>query len=255
MRKRFAMAAILLLGLSLAVGIAAAGTESEATPVALSWAQYAVFEGESRPHAYMQYRLVKIVGSMTTVCAEQEADTGIDAFDAPGMDEVLVPAPPPWDLDNIPCFGEVEEQTRLVWRTLGEPPLYGIPLPDQQDRGDGWIAQRSISLLAAPTAVEIASFTIRYQGQTAVAEWQTASELDLIGFNLSRDGVQINHTLIPGEMPGTPQGTHYTYVDAEPGTSYWLEVVEANGYTTRYGPATVQYFLYIPSVSQGIIQP
>lgn len=255
MRNRFAMALVLLLTLSLAVGVVAAGTESEATPVALSWAQYATFEGEFLPHAYMQYRLVKIVGSTTTLCAEQEADTGIDAFDAPGMDEVLVPAPPPWDLDSIPCYGEVEEQTRLVWRTLGEPPLYGIPLPDQQDRGDGWIAQRSINLPAAPTAVEIASFTIRYQGQTAVAEWQTASELDLIGFNLSRDGAQINDALIPGQMPGVPQGTHYAYVDAEPGTLYWLEVVEANGHTSRYGPATVQHLLYIPSVSQSTIQP
>ena len=255
MRKRFAIAMMLSLVLSMAVGVATAGTESEATPVALSWVQYATHEGESRPHAYMEYRLVKAVGSTTTVCAEQEVDTGLDAFDAPGMDEVPVPAPPPWDLDSIPCYGEVEEQTRLVWRTLGEPPVYGVALPTQEDRGDGWIAHRIIDIVAAPTAVEIVSFSVKYQGRTCVVEWETASELDLIGFNLIRDGAKINDELIPSQTPGAPLGSQYTYLDAAPGTLYWLEVVEAEGNTTQRGPAAVRYGLYIPVVSQNTLQP
>jgi hypothetical protein len=249
------MAIMLLLALPMAVGVVTAGTESEATPVALSWVQYAIYEGESRPHAYMQYRLVKVEGSTTTVCAEQEADTGVNAFDAPGMEEVPVPAPPPWDLDSIPCHGEVEEQTRLVWRTLGEPPLYGVPLPTQQDRGDGWIAHRIINVPDVPTAVEIVSFTVNHQGRTAIVEWETASELDLVGFNLIRDGAQVNDELIPSKMPGAPQGTQYTSVDADPGTVYWLEVVEAEGNTTLHGPAAVRYGLYIPMIFQNTLQP
>jgi hypothetical protein len=160
MSKGHALSMCLLLGLLLGAGVVIADMYVEATPVALSWLQYAIHEGESRPHAYIQYRLVTTVGSTPTVCAEREVDTGLDAFDAPGTDEIPVSVPPPWELESVPCHGEVEEQTRLVWRTSGEPPLYGVPLPAQQDRGEGWVAHRTINLPGTSTAVEIMSIDL-----------------------------------------------------------------------------------------------
>jgi hypothetical protein len=255
MSKRYAMVILLFLTMLMGVGIATAASTSEATPVVVSWAEYATYDGESIPHAYMEYRLVKVEATATIVCAQQEVDTGLDAFDAPGSDEILVPPPPPWDLEGIPCFGELEEQTRLVWRTIGEPPLYGVPLPEQEDRGDGWIAHGTVNTPDVPTAVEIASFTVQHQGQTALVEWETASEVDLIGFNLVRDGAQINDELIPAYTPGAPIGALYTLVDQHPGTQYWLEAMDANGCISHHGPAIVRYLQYIPVGFQNTTQP
>ena len=71
MSKRCAMAILLLFALLAGVGVTTAATYNEATPVALSWAQYATQEGETRPHACMQYQLVKVGSSITIECAEQ----------------------------------------------------------------------------------------------------------------------------------------------------------------------------------------
>jgi len=101
-----------------------------------------------------------------------------------------------------------------------------------------------------PAAVELASFTAAPQGSTILLEWETATELDNLGFNLYRAGSasspreQLNAALIPAQSPGSAAGAAYTFADetAAPGVTYhyWLEDVDVHGATTLHGPVSGQ---------------
>jgi len=98
-----------------------------------------------------------------------------------------------------------------------------------------------------PTAVELLSFEATAAHKTVILTWETASEIDNLGFNLYRatavDGVRvkINAELIPTEVyPGSPFGAVYTYTDTglKPKANYfyWLEDVDIYGTTQLSGP-------------------
>jgi hypothetical protein len=84
---------------------------------------------------------------------------------------------------------------------------------------------------------------------TVLVQWETASELDTIGFYVTRsqsiDGPfeRITATLIPSQVDAF-SGGKYTYADRglKPGTTYYyqLEAVSAQGEVERFGPLTVQ---------------
>ena len=101
-----------------------------------------------------------------------------------------------------------------------------------------------------PTAVDLLSFTAD-AGRRAgaiVLSWETASEVDNLGFNLYRatapDGERalINIELIPAQAIGSPGGVAYTYTDPivgrdkRPAYYYWLESVDINGGVSLSGP-------------------
>ena len=80
---------------------------------------------------------------------------------------------------------------------------------------------------------------------TIVVEWETASELDTVGYNILRGEadsgpfIKINDQLIqPASDPIT--GGSYTFEDSNaiPGKKYfyYLEEIEINGATNRHGP-------------------
>jgi hypothetical protein len=102
----------------------------------------------------------------------------------------------------------------------------------------------------AVTAVDLASFTAEPQGRAVLLAWETASEVDNLGFHLYRamspEGprTQLDDRLIPGQMPGSPAGAAYTFLDqtAVPGLTYyyWLEDVDVYGVGTLHGPVSVQ---------------
>jgi hypothetical protein len=97
-----------------------------------------------------------------------------------------------------------------------------------------------------PTAVEMAAFNAGWTGQGVLLEWETASEVDSLGFNLYRSRsaasgyARINETLIPCQSPGNPTGASYSYLDlqAPPDTVcfYVIEALDARGNPDRYGP-------------------
>jgi hypothetical protein len=102
-----------------------------------------------------------------------------------------------------------------------------------------------------PTAVELRSFTGTGEGKSVKLSWETASELDNLGFNLYRterpNGTKnkINEALIPANVPpGSPAGAVYDYVDLDlaprHGYWYWLEDVDINGRTMLHGPVVVK---------------
>ncbi len=98
-----------------------------------------------------------------------------------------------------------------------------------------------------PTAVELLDFSATGKKSSILLTWETASELNTIGFNLyrakSRDG---NRKLLNSEListlgsPGGLTGAVYTYKDrtAKPGVVYyyWLEEVDVYGGTEQFGP-------------------
>jgi hypothetical protein len=77
-------------------------------------------------------------------------------------------------------------------------------------------------------------------------EWETASEIEILGFNLYRaesgagPEARVNDALVPSQSPGSPLGAAYSFVDSTvaPGIAYyyWLEVLDVSGNSTRYGP-------------------
>ena len=101
-----------------------------------------------------------------------------------------------------------------------------------------------------PSAVELASFAAEAQGSDILVTWETASELDNLGFNLYRaesaDGprTKLNSSLITSQGPGSSVGAAYRFVDesVEPGITYhyWLEAVDVSGMTMDYGPVSAQ---------------
>ena len=73
--------------------------------------------------------------------------------------------------------------------------------------------------------------------------WRTASELDVLGFNVYRgiDGrrVRVNKQLIAASNRAS--GASYSYLDrsARRGTRYWIQAVNLDGSRSWYGLARV----------------
>ena len=97
-----------------------------------------------------------------------------------------------------------------------------------------------------PTAVALAAFTAVAQRDSVLITWETASELDNLGFNLYRsdtiDGAytRLNDILIPSQVPGSSLGAIYTWRDEDvaPGRTYFykLEDIAIKGVITIHGP-------------------
>jgi hypothetical protein len=101
-----------------------------------------------------------------------------------------------------------------------------------------------------PTAVTLASFGAAAAGGAIVLNWETAAELNSVGFNVYRaasaDGLRsrLNGSLIASQAPGSPTGASYQFTDdtARAGMTYyyWLHEVDANGGMDEYGPVSAQ---------------
>ncbi len=96
-----------------------------------------------------------------------------------------------------------------------------------------------------PTLALVSSFGV---GGDGMVEWETASEVGTVGFNLLRQDaksgqwVRVNDALLPALMDA-PQGGAYRYPDRNVSVgqtyTYQLEEVEVTGETRTHGPYTV----------------
>jgi len=123
----------------------------------------------------------------------------------------------------------------------------------------GWIGHMG-EFFAAPTGVELVSFTASALRKAVVLEWTTASEPDNAGFNLWRsdkaDGgyIKINDDLIPGRGDAT-HGADYEFEDSDVdrGRTYYykLEDINIHGASLFHGPveATVPGLVLCGAVS------
>ncbi len=99
-----------------------------------------------------------------------------------------------------------------------------------------------------PTMVDLARFTATPQDKAVLVTWETASELDNVGFNLYRSATaagpytQLNDTLIPPQFPGKVMGGDYEWLDTDvqPGIVYFykLEDLDVKGVSTFHGPVS-----------------
>ncbi len=114
---------------------------------------------------------------------------------------------------------------------------------DSKDSGSisgGWSLD-----IGSPTAVRLNGFRATLRGNRAVLRWRTATEADLLGFNLYRVGagklVRLNRTLITGVFGGTAAGHAYSFLDragARGAVRYRLQAVGLDGARTWVGTAT-----------------
>jgi hypothetical protein len=107
---------------------------------------------------------------------------------------------------------------------------------------------------SVPSSVNLSFFGARALPDKVMVGWQTASEVDNVGFNLYRaesaDGprVQLNQGLmIPSQAPGSGSGADYRYADEDVKIGktyyYWLEDVDIYGVSTQHGPVKVVFGL------------
>jgi hypothetical protein len=139
--------------------------------------------------------------------------------------------------------GESSEAGKVVMNsTLGQP-IIGPSSDKAVALGAGyWYGADG-----PPTAVTLASFTATPVDGHILIEWETAMEIDTVGFNLYRSEspggpyVKLNDTLIPSQALGAPFGADYAWPDenVQSGITYYyykLEDVEVGGQYTFHGP-------------------
>ncbi len=224
------------------------------------------------------------VGPPLATCSEADGPCQIPLYEGQQYPEYV--GQPWWDLDMAPpaatsehcahelstmliinldrdCDGAVDpeaahllavhDMTGLCVYSLAQTPLYGegetpwsFPLPVRITDADG---AKTLMLYPDPTAIELASFNAEPQGRNVLVWWETAAEIDNVGFNLYRseaggERVRLNNWLIPSQSPGSAAGFRYQFLDssAEPDTAYqyWLEDIDLAGAAGMNGPLAVQ---------------
>ena len=109
-----------------------------------------------------------------------------------------------------------------------------------------------------PTSVDIIFFEAVWGAEGVRVAWQTANEIDLLGFNLyrahSEDGpwVQVNPQLIPSQYLGQPEGGTYTWPDegVTPGEElyYTLEAVDIHNRGSFTGSVRAFFRIHLPLI-------
>lgn len=114
-------------------------------------------------------------------------------------------------------------------------PAPAIVLPDQSDDASVQIVN--------PVAEELIDFSALTAGNAVRLRWTTASESNILGFNILRQNegeaafTQVNDAIIFARQAGADVGAAYDFVDrrrAEGATLYALEIIHLDGSVERY---------------------
>lgn len=106
----------------------------------------------------------------------------------------------------------------------------------------------AVPLFSVQASVDLLYFRTAAGSDTIKVEWETAQELDNLGFNLYRGlsddfeaATKLNGGLIAGNT-GSATGAYYDWLDTDVqvGTqyTYWLIDIDINGVETTHGPIT-----------------
>ena len=107
----------------------------------------------------------------------------------------------------------------------------------------------SVVNVAFPLAVAVANFQATAQRDGIQVAWESASEIDNLGFNLYRSAEpaapQDFLAFVPSQAPGSSQGFAYDWLDSDVASGqtyhYWLEAVDLMGSSARYGPVSATF--------------
>ena len=170
---------------------------------------------------------------------------------------VIGPDPLVWLVGDLPVGG-VFTATFAVTVDI----LSGM-ITNVATAGNQWgppISSTITHVVVPPTSIQLVSLRATRTGQTVAVTWQTANEVNTLGYRIYRStsGTRVDATLVSGGViaaTGAGTGASYAWVDANApsGASYyWLEEVETNGAVTEYGPASVGGLVrnYLPNVAR-----
>jgi hypothetical protein len=177
-------------------------------------------------------------GLITMDTCGSDYDTVIEVWDGSGAN--LAPLSPAACNDEaVTC----SPQSQLADILLSGGTTYCIEVMGYSNWGDGNL---DLNVGFIPTSVELTRFEAKPIVNAIRLEWETATELDNLGFNLYRSRspeggyVQLNDALIPGHSPGSATGSTYSWVDRDvrPGVTYYykLEDLDIYGFPTLHGP-------------------
>ncbi|MGB8647349.1 MAG: Ig-like domain repeat protein, partial [Anaerolineae bacterium] len=145
------------------------------------------------------------------------------------------------------------EASLQLWRddtTLAQWVLQGA---SARDTTVNWVEKSGVSQFSDwvlsgnnPTAITLALLKAQWQGKAVQVTWETASEINNLGYNLLRSTAQagpytkLNATLIPSGCFVCIDGVSYTWTDstATAGKTYYykLQAVDADGTVQTFGP-------------------
>lgn len=189
-----------------------------------------------------------VVTSCTTGNCLTEIVTTIQVnldLDADGVVDPTFPTDPRTGEPDMLCF-YAEARTPTPAQQAGLP-TWSNPLQARISTVGG---DKTVNFNIAPTAVELAAFDAAAQANGVQLTWETANEIDNLGFNVYRADSQvgqlmkINAHLIASQNPGSVVGAAYSFLDesAVPGATYyyWLEDIDASGTATKHGPVVAE---------------
>lgn len=184
-------------------------------------------------------------------------------FDLTGYDTMLFAEPPTIDADGtLTCVPSVEHTgtttMTIVLRDDGGTDYGG------SDQSQPYMCTVRI-IPDAPTTIDLLSFTaMRDQGEVDL-HWETGMEIETWGFHVLRsaddrlsNAIRVTDALILARGDGT-NSTRYTWRDktANDGMvwTYWLEEVEFDGTTNKYGPFSLTQWLQDDSGTHRLFLP
>jgi len=212
-----------------------------------------------------EYTIAKMNGDL--ILADDQPSSVLTNTDGKALVEFMInttPAtfdiqeslPSEWILLDIRCF--IDETTPIsISKDLSTAIAAGVSFDNPEEILSCYFYNKS-----TPTAVTMISFTANFINDYVLLEWESATEVRNLGFNLYREEAQsgvrekINPELIPSKLPGSIEGALYDFCDdnvnfGDP-YAYWLEAIDLSmRVKDSYGPVNViwwQFFLPIFSV-------
>ena len=173
---------------------------------------------------------------------------------APGLSStVVVTFTAREDTTNLP--GGEAVNTAVVDDAYASSPSAG-PIPVMPKQDDAAI------VIVRPTSLDVSAFGAGIEGTTIRLTWETASEVEIAGFNVLRAALPaatafrvMNVEPILATQSGSGSGASYSYLDeaATPGVVYHyrLEILRTDGGTEVYGDAEATVAtrrLYVPLI-------
>jgi hypothetical protein len=139
----------------------------------------------------------------------------------------------------VPCLSG----DTLFFSVIVQPGDSLVTVVEEYTPGGTGVEGYTLVITGLATAADVATFSAKRSGGGVVLRWHTATELNVLGFNVYREEigrrVRVNKQLIAAS--GTARGYKYLFVDHRPRAAktprYRLQIVHVNGARSWFGAA------------------